>query len=190
MFPTTVWSDIHHAADSDPEALQNFANHYRPAIRAFLKHRGFRDSEADDICQDVFVRVLAGDVLAGADPAKGRFRSLMLAVTRHVVLDRHRKRREGPLPDLSHVAEETDETFDREWILHLSRLALAYLESQGSPYHAVLRDHLAGIKQDRNKLWIARRKLIARIRHEIALTCSSHDQFEEEVAYLSSYLRP
>ena len=42
--------------------------------------------------------------------------------------------------------------------------------------------------QDRNKLWIARKKLTALIRDEIAYTCQSTDQIEAELAYLSGYL--
>ncbi len=68
--------------------------------------------------------------------------------------------------------------------------AMAQLESVQSPYHQVLRDRLAGQKQDRKRLYHARRRLIALIRSEIAMTCSSHREFEEETAYLSPYLRP
>ncbi len=51
-----------------------------------------------------------------------------------------------------------------------------------------MKGHLAGESQNRNKLWIARNKLIALIRHEIALTCRSPEEFEEEAAYLSTFL--
>ena len=66
--------------------------------------------------------------------------------------------------------------------------ALARLEADGSPYYGVLRGHLAGIKQDRQKLWLARRKLVAGIRHEIASTCGSHVDFERELAHLARFL--
>ncbi len=81
-----------------------------------------------------------------------------------------------------------DAQFDLQWTLHLAAIALEKLEAEGSPYVQVLRAHLAGDRPDRNKLWIARRKLIAGIRREIALTTRSHREFEEEVAYLSRYL--
>jgi hypothetical protein len=54
----------------------------------------------------------------------------------------------------------------------------------------VLRRHLSGQRPERNKLWIARRKLVALVRREIALTCRSSAEFEEEVALLARYLRP
>ncbi len=190
MFPTTMWSTIREAGQRDNVALGRFAERYRPAVLAFARRRGFAEGDAEDICQDVFVRLLRGNVLAGAHPEKGRFRSLLLAVTQHVIIDRLRRQRSVPIEAIATQSSERDEVFDREWVLHLAATALDRLGEQGSPYYPVLKDHLAGIHQDRKRLWIARRKLIALIRHEIAMTCASHREFEEEVAYLSAYLRP
>lgn len=192
MFRTTAWTMIGHAGAGDRSALETFAERYRPAVVAFLRGRGFRDAEAEDICHDAFVRVLAGGVLARADREKGRFRSLLLAVVVHVIQDRGRKRKEGPIPEDAPppAAVERDESFDRAWVLHLAERAMARLREDGSPYYAVLRDHVKGEKQDRNKVWIARKKLIALIREEIAFTCRSQEEFEEEASYLSAFLRP
>ncbi len=191
MFPTTVWTTIHAAGDGRGDALERVATRYRPAVQAFLRGRGLPDAEADDVCQDVFVRVLSGGVLAKADPERGRFRSLLLSVTRHVMVDRLRKRREDALGEYDVAqADDRDDAFDREWVLHLSRVAMERMEEEESPFLDVLRKHLAGVAQDRRKLWQARRKLIAMIRREIAMTCATHQDFEDETAYLSRFLAP
>ena len=184
MFETTIWTTIHKAGARDPAALEDFATRYRPAVLRFVRGRGFAESDAEDVCQDVFVRILTGDVLAKADASRGRFRSLVLAVATHVIQDRARKKRDVPL-----AAEpvERDPDFDREWVLHLAERAM---QRMGPPYADVLRAHLAGETQDRQKVWIARGKLVALIREEVAFTCLSQDEFEEELAYLSCYLRP
>jgi DNA-directed RNA polymerase specialized sigma24 family protein len=152
--------------------------------------RRYSEAEADDIVQDVFVRLLGSPVLSGADPSKGRFRSLLLAVTRHALADRARKRRE-PTFETIEVAQraERDDAFDRAWVLHLSHVAIEKLREEGSPYYEVLAGHIAGLPQERRRLWIARRKLISLIRHEIAMTCASHEEFEQEAAYLSRFLQ-
>lgn len=185
MFPTTVWTVIRDAGGRDPAALERFAGDYRAPVLSYIRGRGLPDAE--DLCQDVFVRVFSGDVLAKADEARGRFRGLLLTVVRRVIQDSLRRRRpDTPVENLEPAARDPD--FDRAWVLHLTERALERLRERESPYYAVLKGHLAGEAQNRNKLWIARNKLAALIRHEIALTCRSHEEFEEEAAYLSTFL--
>ena len=65
---------------------------------------------------------------------------------------------------------------------------MAQLRESGSPYYEVLQAHLTGQPQDRNKLWIARKKLATLIRREVAYTCATMNDFQEELAYLNSLL--
>lgn len=185
-----MWSTIRRAGCRDDAALQRFADRYRPVVGEFARRKGLVAGDAEDVAQEVFLRLLKGEVLAGADPEKGRFRSLLLTITTRVMIDRHRRRRELTLDELPQVSAPPgdDEEFDRLWALQLVEAALAQLEQEGSPYYTVLREHLAGAKQDRQRLWLARRKLVARIRHEIAATCGSHGDFERELAHLSRFL--
>jgi RNA polymerase sigma-70 factor (ECF subfamily) len=54
---------------------------------------GLQDSDAENLCQEVLIRVWKG--IAGYDPAKGRFRNWLYTCTRNAVLnlwrDRHRE---------------------------------------------------------------------------------------------------
>jgi RNA polymerase sigma-70 factor (ECF subfamily) len=188
VLPTTIWTTIALAGAQDAGALEEFARRYRPAILQYLERRGFRGPDADDLCQEVFLRVLHGGVLAKADRARGRFRGLILTVTMRVIQDRLRKRRE-PVVDHPEPGRE-DRDFDQSWAWHLTERALARLRERESPYYQVLVDHLSGRPQNRNKLWIARRQLSTLIRQEVAFTCASEEDFREELAYLSRYLRP
>ena len=190
VFPTTIWTTIHRAGEQDGVALEFVAERYRRPVLEYIRRRGFQDSDAEDLCQDVFVRVLAGGVLAKADPDRGRFRSLLLAVTTHVIFDRIRKRRDVPVEDIEPSQPDSPDDFDRSWALHVTDRAIQRLRDQGSPYYDVLEGHLTGRPQDRNKLWIARRKLAAEIRREVAFTCSTRDDFDREMALLAPYLRP
>ncbi|MEM7165370.1 MAG: sigma-70 family RNA polymerase sigma factor [Planctomycetota bacterium] len=199
MFPTTIWTTILQAGNDDSAALERFARRYRAPILAAIRGRGWSDTDAEDICQDVFVRLLHGNVLARAEAAKGRFRGLLLGVTRHVILDRVRKKQ---LPtvgdaDVATASAEIDDSpelagweaqFDEAWALALAERAMARLRDQRSPYFDVLVDRLDGRDHDRNKLWIARKKLSELVRAEVAETCATPDQFEEEMARLAPYL--
>jgi len=188
VFPTTVWEDVEAAGGSDPDALERIAQQYRPAILAFIRRRGIGDGAAEDLCQEVFVRLIAGKVLAKADSARGRFRSLVCTVTVRVIQDWGRKRPDVPCADIDPEALAPD--FDRVWVLHMVERALKRLQESSPRSYDVLSGHLAGQEPDRNKLWIARGKLIALIRREIAVTCRSATEIDEEVLQLSPYLRP
>ncbi len=193
MFPTTVWTVIRKAGANDPRAMEGFARDYRSPVLRYIERRGYSRNDAEDLCQEVFLRILSSAVLSRADQELGRFRSLVLAVTRHVLQHAQRRssreaQRERELPDLP--GEGDDPEFDAAWILHLAERALLRLADSDSPYYEVLRGHLSGVPQDRNKLWIARKKLVGLIRDEVARTCSSPVQMEEELAHLSPFLRP
>src|SRR5215475_3529936 len=121
MFETTIWTTIRKAGRRDAASLEEFAARYRPAVLAFIRHKGFAEADAEDLCQDVFVRILSGDVLAKADAAKGRFRSLVLSVTVHVLQDRWRKKAE--LPKVGEAVTQ-DPEFDRAWVVHLAERAM------------------------------------------------------------------
>jgi RNA polymerase sigma-70 factor (ECF subfamily) len=45
----------------------------------FIRSRGHGAEDASDLVQDYFARLLEGRVLAAADPAKGRFRTFLIA---------------------------------------------------------------------------------------------------------------
>jgi RNA polymerase sigma factor (sigma-70 family) len=188
MFHTTVWDVVRAAGSRDQDALNMLAEQYRAPILAFIRSRGISGAQAEDFCHDVFVRVLAGGVIAKADENKGSFRSLLCTVTMRVMQDWSRRRREIPWEDLDPAV--LPEGFDRLWVLHLVERAFAKLKESSPRSYDVLKNHLAGESPDRNKLWIARGKLAALIRSEIAITCRSAEELEAEVARLSPYLRP
>ncbi len=195
VFPTTIWTTIRQAGANDREALEAFAVQYREPVRRYLRGRGFSSADAEDLCHEVFVRLLEKGVLERADAARGRFRALLQTIASRVATDRLRKRREDAAPpnDGVEVASgevEGDAEFDRAWALHLTERALERMRDRNSPYHAVLSAHLSGQKQDRNKLWIARRQLSSLIRDEVAQTCTQPEDLEEELAYLQQFLRP
>lgn len=188
MFPTTAWEDVEAAGERDPEALDRLAQLYRPAILAFIRRRGIDGNLAEDLCQEVFVRLIAGNVLAKADAARGRFRSLLCTVTVRVMQDWSRQRTDIPCGDVDDAALAPD--FDRVWVLHLVERAFVRLKETSPRSYDVLTGHLAGQEPDRNKLWIARGKLVSLIRREIAVTCRSSREVDEEILCLSPYLRP
>ena len=89
---------------------------YVPAIRRYVGAIVRNEQDADDLAQDVVVRLLAGD-FAGADPERGRFRDFLKTAIRNMVRNHwgRQKRRRSARFDLSQVAADAA---DDEWLGH------------------------------------------------------------------------
>lgn len=98
-FRTTRWSVILAAGDSrnsqgqSREALSHLCRVYWRPVFAFICRQGVETSDAQDLTQDFFVKVLEGDLLRAADPERGRFRSLLLKALQNFLHDSHDKAR-------------------------------------------------------------------------------------------------
>ncbi len=65
---------------------------------SFIARRAYSPEDAQDLTQDFFVRILKGDWLQKADPARGRFRSLLLKSLQNFLndaVDRRNSRKRG-----------------------------------------------------------------------------------------------
>lgn len=112
-FATTHWSVIVAASQPDSvaqdEALATLCRSYWPPVYAYIRRRGHKPEDAQDLTQEFFARLLAKEWLAGIEPQVGRFRSFLLtAVSRFLANEYDRstaaKRGAGVLPlDLEHA---------------------------------------------------------------------------------------
>jgi RNA polymerase sigma factor (sigma-70 family) len=103
-FVTTRWSLILSGTASDGgekqvgAALAELCRIYWRPIFFFIARRGYSPEDAEDLTQDFFLRILNGDWLQKADPARGRFRSLLLTSLQNFLndsVDRTRARKRG-----------------------------------------------------------------------------------------------
>jgi RNA polymerase sigma-70 factor (ECF subfamily) len=211
-FQSTMWTLIRSARAGGETALNALVGKYREPVRRFLRRHGLGDADADDLSQEVFLHVFEDGVLEKADPARGRFRSLLLAVTRHVV--QHHREKEGaqkrgagrrvPLSGDEIIASrERDADFDREWVANLIQVALDRLARENPNYHRALRLILFGQKshreiaaemgktEDEVRNYVSRGKsrLVDAIHEEIRGYSSSNEEYADEVRYLSEFLQ-
>ena len=82
-FATTRWTIVAEAARShSPEAenaMEALAIGYWYPLYAFLRRRGMRPQDAEDLTQEFFSRrILTKQIFKGTDPARGKFRSWLL----------------------------------------------------------------------------------------------------------------
>jgi RNA polymerase sigma-70 factor (ECF subfamily) len=195
-FQSTLWTVIRGADRGEEAALRQFALKYRGPIVSYIARRGL-PNDAEDLAQEVFLRLLQDRVLSKADPSRGRFRSLLLAVTRHV-MGRHRERESaqkrggGSLRSLDNVdvsSQEPDESFDREWVGHLVEVALARLAREHPNYHDALQrsmlDGASGV--DHNQIHRGKKKVAEYLREQIQEYSLSREDYEAELQYLAKF---
>lgn len=209
-FEKTRWTLVQAAGAGDGAALEELATRYRPPLLAYLR-RTAPQGLADDLTQEVFIRLLQTTLLERADARRGRFRALLLGVARKVVA-RHFQRaatqkrgggeRVHSLGTLDPAAPERDVDFDREWVRRLLELAFLRLEREHPLQHEALRlflleerssaevaEALGKTKANvKNYVHRGRIKLIAYLREEVWSYAGSPEEFAEELGVLTRAL--
>lgn len=215
-FRTTAWSMIAGAAAGGDAAARLVRLYRRPIVR-FVESRLPKGEDAEAIANDVLLTVLDPDFLAKADKAKGRFRHLLLAVTRFTLNNALRKatrqkRGGGQAPvSLDDLAQhpptrEEEDGFTKDWAVEMLGQAMrrfkeACAEKGKSEYEAVRLRDLEGLsveeiakrlgKKETNVTTLIHRGRLA-LREHILETirgyCSSDEEYEEEVRTLMAYV--
>jgi RNA polymerase sigma-70 factor (ECF subfamily) len=120
-FPTTSWSFIEATPDRDAPGYREHVNrlildYWRPVFY-FLRARGYPLPAAEDLTQAFLLRLWDHDLIRRADPARGRFRTFLLAVLKHFLSDQgprasRQKRFEEGLVRVSSLLGEEDRSYE------------------------------------------------------------------------------
>jgi RNA polymerase sigma factor (sigma-70 family) len=103
-------------SSADPPAWEEFVKRYHPMIRAWCLKWALQDSDADDVAQEVLVKLVAAIRKFQYDPARS-FRAWLKTVTQHAVADFVDARRKDPgrtAGPIDLVAESSDARTDLE----------------------------------------------------------------------------
>jgi RNA polymerase sigma factor (sigma-70 family) len=216
VFPSTHWSVVLAAQADNPAraraALENLCAVYWYPLYAFLRRRGYQPADAEDLVQGFIAHLLDHQFFEVADPAKGRFRSYLLASLNHFLADAadwagRLKRGDGqPLLSLDagsaerrYTQEPTDpsnpeQLYERRWAFTLLDTVLQRLGTEAAERgHANLFRQLKGVLLgDRSGLRYA--ELAAQLGlSEAALTMTVHrlrrryrELVREEIAHTVS----
>jgi RNA polymerase sigma factor (sigma-70 family) len=149
----TRWSLVQQAhASGTPgnatTARQALVLRYARSIRRYVGGMLRNPEDADELAQEVVVRLMQGD-FAGADPNRGRFRDLLKTAVRNMVHNHwakanRRKTADANLDEVAGSSDPQDAKWDAEWqqnILEHAWAALLQFESQNpnNPAHTLLR---------------------------------------------------
>lgn len=86
-FCTTMWMVVQVAGQADSprssEALAQLCHAYWYPLYAYVRRQGYAAEQAQDLTQEFFCRLIEKNSIQAADPARGRFRSFLLASLRN-----------------------------------------------------------------------------------------------------------
>ena len=105
LFTTTHWSVVLAAGNSGSsdaaQALEKLCGTYWYPLYVYVRRRGHSPEDAQDVTQEFLTRLLSTHALSTVHPAKGRFRSFLLASLNHFLAnerDKARAQKRGELP--------------------------------------------------------------------------------------------
>lgn len=116
QFPATCWTDINGwekaSVEKKKESIATFFKGYRTPIINFIISMGNTGYEAEDIFQDFVAHHLTGNLFIAANPAKGKFRNLLLTSVKRFTIDCKRKsaaQKRHPKEGMVHLESEFSE---------------------------------------------------------------------------------
>lgn len=151
-FASTHWSVVLAARDKDvgpaSEALEKLCRAYWPPLYAFIRRQGHAEAEAQDLTQEFFLRLIDGDLLQHLRHQRGKFRSFLLTLLKHFLLEQRGKARaqkrggDKIVVSLDQANEEgtylhelvdglsPDQLFERRWAQTLFQVAIDQLREE------------------------------------------------------------
>src|SRR6187200_1536414 len=105
-FTTTRWSVVQAVAEGESvAALETLCRAYWYPIYAYVRRKGYKPEEAQDLTQEFFAQVIAKDHFGLADRNKGKFRGFLLAMLDYFLAREwsraHRQKRGGQFTFIS-----------------------------------------------------------------------------------------
>src|SRR3954463_11586491 len=95
QFASTHWSVVLTAGDSGAlggkDALETLWQTYWYPLYVYVRRRGYSESDAQDLTQEFFARLLEKKYLRLADPNRGKFRSFLLKSVQHFLVNEWEK---------------------------------------------------------------------------------------------------
>ena len=152
IFATTHWSVVLAAGQGESArahgALEALCRTYWYPVYAYVRRKGYRPEEAQDLTQEFFAQLIAREHFRLADPNKGRFRGFLVATLDYFLarewVRAHRQKRGGQFtfislderpPEERYQLEPTDNDtpekhFLRQWALTVLKQTMTALQKE------------------------------------------------------------
>lgn len=138
----------HGSAPRAQEALATLCQTYWFPLYVYVRRRGYNASDAEDLTQEFFARLIEKKSVQAADRGRGRFRSFLLTALKHFLSHEWEKARAakrggrvqilawpGGSAETRYVPEPAtedtpDKAYDRQWALALLEVVLGRLRQE------------------------------------------------------------
>lgn len=219
FFPVTRWTVVRELSSGECRvrfaAWEDFVIAYQRPLLLWLGGQCGNPGLAEELVQSFFVKIHSKEqALQSLDSSKGRLRSwLLVSLRRHWLDHCRREARRGaePFDEVNYCSGEDAREYDREWAMNIARRVLSEIRNEhferGSMllFNAMLETIDGGGSKVRNEwcnklgmtpntfavaLMRFRRKLLFRLRQEVAATIVGGDDAEvdAELRHLISIL--
>lgn len=205
FMPSTIWTTILDYRRDPEKAKEMLARRYHRPVYEFNLRQGLSPDDAEDLTQEVFLRVCTETFLRRAEEIRGKFRTVLLSVAKHVLVSFYRyryaqlrdRRLEVPLSEMDIPQKEpSDPEFDRLWVKNLVARAMEQLRDDrgiaalrlqlaGKSYQNIARE--LGCKSTDVTNWIHKAK--ERLRDEIERMIGEYSTHAEVAGELESLRR-
>jgi RNA polymerase sigma factor (sigma-70 family) len=179
---------------ADPQAWDEFVERYRPMIRAWCLKWHLQDSDADDVGQDVLVKLVAAIRKFQYDPARS-FRAWLKTVTQHALSDFVASRRKDPgltaapidmIADSAEAKTDLEKRLEDAFDAEVLELAMHRIKKRVKPttwdaFHFTAVDGLSGAA--------ATAKLEMPVAHVFVAKNRVQKMLQEEARFLKNNLR-
>ncbi len=183
---------------ADPLAWDQFFERYWPMIYALARHRGCSDHTAEEIVQDVMLKVFEQRDVFQYDPERGRFRDWLATVVRNKVAEYRRRpsqqiRGRGGDSDVGLMQRKADAEPDARWEAVFEQsllLALLDVVRRETSAEAYLAFELFALRElpwatvaratglSRHAIYRARKRILNRLR-QLAGTYADNGQLQQ-----------
>ena len=197
---------------NDPQAWNLFVERYQPRIRAWCLHWGLQDSDADDVAQEVLVKLFAALGKFQYDPSRS-FRAWLKTVTQHAWSDFVAARRKDPgqnsdrIDMIADSAEaqtdlerQLEDAFDRELLdIAMHRIKNRVKAATWDAFHFTAVDGLSGAdaasqaRDPGGHVFVAKHRVQKMLQEEVRILKKNRSEASlsrSTVLMTSSSLRP
>lgn len=214
-FQDTPWFLVRHSREV--QALNELLKAYWQPLFFFVRRRGYDHETSKDIVQEFLTRLIERAAFEQADPARGRFRTWLLASLTNFLKDwrkaEKREKRGGGVAPLSldfergeaeylqvPVEASPEDALKREWARNLLETSIALLKAsspqiealrrrmKGESYNAIAKATGLHVPFAKASTHRLRAQLKEIVESRIRATVADEDEFREELAEFISLI--